>query len=166
MTTDVVLSESAAVSRLTDEQRKDLFDRFILSGDVSGFNDAEIVSIVVSLCQKHGFDPMQRPFDVIQLPQRGDMPPRKIIYANKTATAMVSKRDRLSSQIVSRQKLDSMYIVTVRVTGPDGTSTEADGVVSLEGRNKAGATQSHDARHHEGDTPRYAAEGRPRTPRS
>ena len=140
MNNDLMIRESGAISTLTDKQRKELFDKYILSGDVSGFSPAEVVSIVVSLCERHGFDPLQRPFDVFELPAKGDTQAKKIIYANATASAMIGARDGISKQIVTRQMLGDMYAVTVRVTGKSGRFVEADGVVAISGTRRDGSS--------------------------
>ena len=137
MSNELMIKESGAIQLLTPQQRKELFDKYILSGDVSGLSNAEIVSVVVSLCDKHGFDPMQRPFDVIELPGKGKegdqyyTPSRRIIYANKTATAMIGRRDDVTVNVISRQLMGDTYIVSARAHSKSGRSVEDDGVVSL-----------------------------------
>ena len=135
MNNDLMIRESGAIATLTAEQRKELFDKFILSGDVSGYSEAEKVGVLLTLCDKYDFDPIQRPFDVIRLPDG-----RAIIYANKTAAAIVSVRECVSLKIVDRTFVGDSYVVTVTATNNKGRSVDDDGVVALAGTRKDGTS--------------------------
>jgi len=72
-----------------------------------------------------GLDAAAKPFDLLKLNGK------EILYANAGATQQLCSIHRLSTQITHRERIDDIYIVSVRVTAADGRVSENQGAVSV-----------------------------------
>jgi hypothetical protein len=61
-------------------------ESYVTKGDISALNADERVWLYTRLCERYGFDPLLRPFDVLEL--KGKV----VLYANKGATDAVALR--------------------------------------------------------------------------
>lgn len=110
--------------------------KLVLKGDMAGLTDQQKVDYYAYRCQQAGLDPSAKPFDILTL--NGKM----ILYANAGCTQQLTQIHKLSHQVTNRELMDDIYCVFVRVTGPDGRSTENMGAVpvaGLKGEAKANA---------------------------
>lgn len=110
--------------------------KLVLNGDMKGLTDQQKVDYYAYRCQQAGLDPSAKPFDILTL--NGKM----ILYANAGCTQQLTQIHKLSHQVTNRELMDDIYCVFVRVTGPDGRSTENMGAVpvgGLKGEAKANA---------------------------
>jgi len=110
--------------------------KLVLNGDMKGLTDQQKVEYYGYRCNQAGLDPAAKPFDILTL--NGKM----ILYANAGCTQQLTHIHKLSHQVTNRELVDDIYCVFVRVTGPDGRSTENMGavpVVGLKGEAKANA---------------------------
>ena len=97
----------------------------VLRGDLSGLDEKQSVAYYNYRCAQVGIDPSAKPFDILILNGK------RILYANASATQQLSKTHGLSVAIINRERIEAIYVVTARVTGPDGRSTENQGAVDL-----------------------------------
>lgn len=100
-------------------------ERALVSGDLSALNTQERLAFYRSKCDAAGLDPRAQPFEYLKLSGK------LVLYARKAATDQLIANRHLSVAIVSRG-MDfecHCYVVTCRVTYPDGQTVEDLGAV-------------------------------------
>lgn len=97
----------------------------VLRGDLSGLDENQSVQYYNYRCAQVGIDPSAKPFDILILNGK------RILYANASATQQLASTHGLSIAIINRERIEAIYVVTVRVTGKDGRCTENQGAVDL-----------------------------------
>jgi hypothetical protein len=76
-------------------------------------------------CSQAGLDPAAKPFDLLKLNGK------EVLYANAQCTQQLCAIHKLSTQVTHREKMDDIYLVSVRVTGADGRLSENQGAVAV-----------------------------------
>ena len=104
-----------------------IIESIVTKGDLSGLNQVQKVQYYNYRCKQIGLDPSAKPFDLLNLSGK------QVLYANAGATQQLCNLHRLSTQITNKERLDDIYVVSVRVTGADGRSSENQGAVSIGG---------------------------------
>lgn len=97
----------------------------VLRGDLSGLNEDQKKEYYLYRCRQVGLDPAAKPFDLLTLNGK------QILYANAGATQQLCALHKLSTQITHRERVDGIYIVSVRCTGADGRVSENQGAVDV-----------------------------------
>ena len=100
-------------------------DSIVLRGDLSGLNEGQKRDYYLYRCRQVGLDPAAKPFDLLTLNGK------QILYANAGATQQLCAIHKLSTQITHRERIDDIYVVSVRVTAADGRVSENQGAVSV-----------------------------------
>jgi hypothetical protein len=111
-------------------------ERIALGGDVSVLKPAEKVNYYMALCQRVGLDAATQPFKLMKLNGR------EVFYLGREGAQQLNFKHGISHQIISREKLDGVYVVTARAS-IGNRFTESVGAVSiggLSGDNLANAT--------------------------
>lgn len=108
---------------------KEILASLILRGDISGLDPNQRVLYVTNLCQRLGLDPLTQPFKILKLQGK------EVLYADKGASQQLCKVYGISTEVTKRDKIEDIYVVTVRATGRDGRFTDDDGAVTI-GQNK------------------------------
>ena len=111
-------------------------DSIVLRGDLSGLNEGQTRDYYLYRCRQVGLVPAAKPFDLLTLNGK------QILYANAGATQQLCAIHKLSTQITHRERIDGIYVVSVRCTGADGRVSENQGAVdvsSLSGERLANA---------------------------
>ena len=104
-----------------------IIESIVTKGDLSGLNQVQKVQYYNYRCNQIGLDPSAKPFDLLNLSGK------QVLYANAGATQQLCNIHKLSTQITNRERVDDIYIVSVRVTGADGRVSENQGAVSING---------------------------------
>lgn len=104
-----------------------IIESIVTKGDLSGLNQVQKVQYYNYRCKQIGLDPSAKPFDLLNLSGK------QVLYANAGATQQLCNIHRLSTQITSKERVDDIYVVSVRVTGADGRSSENQGAVHIGG---------------------------------
>ena len=108
-----------------------IIEQVITKGDLSAMQPAERARYYVQVCRSIGVNPLTQPFQYITLNNR------LTLYATRGCTDQLRERRKITAHVVSRERMDDVYIVTVRVTihpgTPDERSDEAIGAVSIGG---------------------------------
>ena len=104
-----------------------IIESIVTKGDLSGLNQVQKVQYYNYRCKQIGLDPSAKPFDLLNLSGK------QVLYANAGATQQLCNIHRLSTQITGKERVDDIYIVSVRVTGADGRVSENQGAVSVSG---------------------------------
>ena len=100
-------------------------DSIVLRGDLSGLNETQKSQYYLYRCKQVGLDPAAKPFDLLKLNGK------EILYANASCTQQLCALHKLSTQVMHRERLDDVYLVSVRVTGADGRVSENQGAVAV-----------------------------------
>jgi hypothetical protein len=102
-----------------------ILERVVVAGDLSKLSAAERVNYYAATCKSLGLNPLSQPFQYITL--NGKL----TLYVRKDATDQLRKIHNVSIQIVSREHINDVYIVTARATLPEGRTDESIGAVSI-----------------------------------
>lgn len=100
-------------------------DSIVLRGDLSGLNETQKSQYYLYRCKQVGLDPAAKPFDLLKLNGK------EILYANASCTQQLCALHKLSTQITHRERVDDVFLVSVRVTGADGRVSENAGAVAV-----------------------------------
>lgn len=104
-----------------------IIEQVVIKGDLSKLSDPERVSYYLAVCQSAGLNPVTQPFQYLPLSNK------LVLYATRACTDQLRANRKLTATIVSRERIDEVYVVTARVTGPDGRSDESIGAVNIGG---------------------------------
>jgi hypothetical protein len=102
-------------------------EKVIVQGRLEHLTPKERLLYYKTLCESLGLNPLTRPFEYITLSGR------LTLYARRDATDQLRRLHQVSITIVSRERLDDIYVVTARATLPDGRCDESTGAVSIAG---------------------------------
>ena len=108
-----------------------IVEQVIAKGDLAKLSPDERVAYYTHTCQSLGLNPLTKPFEYISL--QGKL----TLYATRTCTDQLRSLQDVSVEIVSREQVGDVYIVTARATkGRRSLGVRCDestGVVSIAG---------------------------------
>lgn len=104
-----------------------IIESLVTNGDMSRLTPNQVVDYYNYRCHQAGLDPSAKPFDKLKLNGK------EILYANATATQQLCKIHQLTTQVVSRETVEGVYVVCIRVSSPDGRSSDNMGAVPIKG---------------------------------
>ncbi len=99
----------------------------MMNNDLADLTPEQRLNYYNAVCESLGLNPYTQPFQYLRL--QGKL----TLYARRDCTEQLRKKYNVSVQIVSRERLDDVYVVTARATMPSGRIDESIGVVSLAG---------------------------------
>ena len=82
---------------------------------------------IIILLQRIGLDPATQPFKLLNL--KG----KEILYADKSAAQQLNRLYKISHEVLKNEKIDDVYMVTVRASNADGFQDEY-GAVTINGK--------------------------------
>jgi hypothetical protein len=106
-----------------------MIERVIVQGDLSRLSSVQKTEYYNKVCQSLGLNPFTSPFGYLKLQGR------EVLYAKKDATDQLRKIRGVSVEIVSKEYLDDLYIVTARATDKSGRQDEDTGAVAIKNLN-------------------------------
>lgn len=115
---------SEAIAPISHDQ---IIEQVVVQGDLGKLTAGERVAYYRAVCQSVGLNPLTKPFDYIVLNGR------LTLYARKDCTDQLRQLKGISVEILAREKVDDLYIVTARASAPDGRHDEAIGAMNLVG---------------------------------
>ena len=101
--------------------------RVLLGGDLSVLSAEQKVSYYNRVCELVGLNPLTQPFDYIKLNGK------EKLYANKGCGEQLRSVHKISIKIVSRERLDDIYVVTAEAISADGRADSSTGAVPING---------------------------------
>lgn len=104
-----------------------VMESVVVGGDLSKLSAADRVNYFNEVCKSLGLNPLTKPFAYITL--NGKL----TLYAQRDCTDQLRKLHHVSTHVVSREKVDDIYVVTARATMPDGRVDESIGAVNIAG---------------------------------
>lgn len=115
------------MNELTVQTNAGVLEKVMLEGDLATLQPAERIQYYAKVCESLGLNPLTKPFDYIRL--NGKL----TLYVKRDATEQLRKIHKVSINIVSREKIDDIYVVTARATDAQGRTDESVGAVNLKG---------------------------------
>lgn len=104
-----------------------VLEKVVIGGDLSKLAPAERLMYYADVCKSVGLNPLTQPFEYITL--NGKLR----LYAKRDATDQIRANKKISIQIVARDVIGQIYVVTARATMP-GREDESTGAVNLAGK--------------------------------
>lgn len=99
----------------------------LMMNDLSKLNTDERVSYYKNVCESLGLNPLTQPLAYIQL--NGKL----CLYAKRDAAEQLRKINSVSLEIISRETIGEVYVVTVKATDKSGRIDCSTGAVCLTG---------------------------------
>lgn len=119
-------AEGSAGSSPTDIQAA-VFESLALKGDISNLSPMQKVLYMEKLCKSLGLNPLTQPFKPLKLSGK------EVLYADRGCTDQLSFIHKLTREILNRETIDNVLVVTAKVTGPDGRVEISTGAVPISG---------------------------------
>ena len=107
--------------------RANVLEKVVIEGDLSVLKPADRVMYYRTVCESVGLNPFTKPFEYIKLNNK------LTLYAKRDATDQLRKIHGISVQIVARENVGDVYVVTARATDMTGRTDESVGAVPLKG---------------------------------
>ena len=102
-----------------------MIEQVAVGGDLSQLTPQQRVDYYGNVCNSMGLNPLTKPFAYLKLNNK------LVLYVLKDCTEQLRKIHDVSLRITSREKIDTVYVVTASATLPSGRVDESTGVVSL-----------------------------------
>ena len=102
-----------------------LIEQVVIQGDLQKLSAADRLAYYRAVCASVGLNPLTKPFEYIVL--NGKL----TLYARRDATDQLRKLNGVTVQIVAREAVEDLYVVTARATDRTGRSDESIGAVAL-----------------------------------
>jgi hypothetical protein len=97
----------------------------LLKGDLAQLSPEQRLGYYQKVCESVGVNHLTKPFEYITLNSK------LVLYAKRDATDQLRKIHNVSIEIVAREKIGDIYVVTARAKLPSGRTDESTGAVSL-----------------------------------
>lgn len=105
----------------------EILSQVIIQGDLSKLTSLEKTKYYKNVCESVGLNPLTKPFEYITLQGK------QTLYALKGATEQLRQIHGISIEIVSREVIDDIYVVTARARDNKGRVDESVGAVPVAG---------------------------------
>jgi hypothetical protein len=102
-----------------------IIERVLATGDLAKLSSQDRINYYNAVCRSVGLNPLTQPFQYITL--NGKL----TLYTRRDATDQLRKIHNVSIQIVSREHINDVYIVTARATTKEGRADESIGAVAI-----------------------------------
>jgi hypothetical protein len=104
-----------------------IIESVMIKGDLSVLPPQQKVEYYAKVCESVGLNPLTKPLEYIRLNGK------EVLYATKGATEQLRNIHQISLKIVSREKIEDVYVVTAEAFGKDGRCDSATGAVAITG---------------------------------
>jgi hypothetical protein len=113
--------------RTTNDHALGTIETVLATGDLSKLSPEDRTRYLLRVCESLQLNPLTRPLQYIVLSNK------LTLYATRDATDQLRKLHGVSVRIVSRERMDDLYIVQAEATDKTGRSDTSLGVVSIRG---------------------------------
>lgn len=104
---------------------QEILEQVLATGNIGALTTHQRVSYYTAICQRLGLNPLTRPFEYLSL--NGKI----TLYARRDATDQLRANKQVSIQLVGRERIEDVWIVTARASTPDGRVDESTGAVTI-----------------------------------
>ncbi len=108
-------------------QLPEAVEQALVQGDLAKLTPTDRVKLYLEVCGSLGLNPLTVPFQYITLNNR------LVLYALKSCTDQLRFLHSVNVEIVSRERIDDIYVVTTRARLPNGRTDEEIGAVPIAG---------------------------------
>lgn len=119
------MTAELAIVKPTEQQDLTAIERVLVAGDLSKLTPDQRLGYYQEVCRSLNLNPLTRPFEYITLSGR------LVLYAKKDCTDQLRTNKNISVDIVARERIDDLYVVTARATTPGGRHDEEIGAVTI-----------------------------------
>ena len=119
------MTAELAIVKPAEQHDLTAIERVLVAGDLSKLTPDQRLTYYQEVCRSLGLNPLTRPFDYITLSGR------LTLYAKKDCTDQLRKSRSVSIDVVARERIDDLYVVTARATTKDGRHDEEIGAVTI-----------------------------------
>lgn len=91
-------------------------ERVLLQGDLSQLTPEQRLHYYQSVCASLKLNPLTKPFEFLELKDRQTGGKKIVLYARKDCTEQLRRRDNISVEIVKRETIEDVFLVTARAT--------------------------------------------------
>lgn len=102
-------------------------EKVLIGGDLSSLTAEQKISYYNKVCESLSLNPLTQPFAFIKLNGK------EVLYATRACTEQLRTIHNVSLQIVARESLEGVYVVTARAILPNGRQDESTGAVAISG---------------------------------
>ncbi|HNH75315.1 MAG TPA: hypothetical protein PLF23_16130, partial [Candidatus Obscuribacter sp.] len=110
---------------ISDEGTPYVVSDWLKGESLSDLNGEERQAYYMAVCKSLGLNPLTKPFEFLYL--KGKL----TLYARREATEQLRKINGISLQVISRELIGDVYIVTVRAVDKQGRFDESTGAVYI-----------------------------------
>lgn len=135
-----------------------VMESVLLMGDLSSLTVPQRIMYYKGVCESVGLNPLTKPFDYLEL-DNGKGGKKLVLYAKKDCTDQLRNIHGVSCEVVDRQVIDGIFIVTVRATKPDGRFDTSIGAVPLVKENGTWTTEKRTSQKGTYDARVFKADG-------
>jgi hypothetical protein len=100
-------------------------ENVLIGGDLSKLSPAERMNYYQAVCKSMGLNPLTKPFDYINL--NGKL----VLYAKRDCTDQLRSINSVSVSIISRERLEDVYMVIAKAVDRTGRTDESIGAVNI-----------------------------------
>lgn len=111
--------------QVRNNDQASIMESVLIKGNLADLTPQERNNYYMKTCESLGLNPLTKPFEFIEL--NGKL----TLYVKKDATDQLRNINNISISIVSREKMDDVYVVTARAETRDGRVDESIGIVSI-----------------------------------
>lgn len=122
-----MIKSELTTNRVTSLLSPETISSLVLKGDLSALTATQKVEYYNAMCERIGLDPATQPFKLLNLQGK------QILYADKGATQQLCKIYNISTEVLKKEKIEDIYVVTVRASMPGERFTDDDGAVNVKG---------------------------------
>jgi hypothetical protein len=125
------MTEIAALpTRRNNGPSPELIEQVVIKGDLSALTPAQRSEYYAQVCSSLGLNPLTKPFDYLTLKEK-EGSAKLVLYAKKDCTDQLRQLKNVSVQIVGREQVGEIYLVTARAVMPNGRLDESVGAVTI-----------------------------------
>lgn len=104
-----------------------IFENVLVAGDLSQLSPDQRISYYNKVCESLGLNPLTKPFEYIRMNNK------LVLYAKRDCTDQLRKKQNVSIKIISREKLDDVFMVVAEAQLTTGRVDSAIGAVNIKG---------------------------------
>lgn len=109
-------------------------EKALIEGDLDGLDTQGRLELYLQVCSDLGLNPRTQPFDYVRFKGRDNEKAKLQLYAKRNCTDQLAKNHQLTQQILKVEVISDIYMVTARVSSPDGRFTDNIGAVGIANR--------------------------------
>lgn len=114
-------------SALTKNPTAALLEQVVVEGDLAAMSAEQRLDYYSRVCESVGLNPLTKPFQYLRLSGK------LTLYATKDATDQMRKLNGVSVRIVSRERVEDVWVVTAEASDSSGRTDASIGAVPIAG---------------------------------